>query len=66
MAALISAMAWPVRFTELPETGGKIPEAQAPYSSRGELWRCQIDCSALHEDLAHAVSLQADDGAGIA
>jgi len=21
---------WPIRFTELPETGGKIPEAQAP------------------------------------
>jgi 23S rRNA (pseudouridine1915-N3)-methyltransferase len=23
-------IAWPVRFTELPETGGKVPEAQAP------------------------------------
>jgi 23S rRNA (pseudouridine1915-N3)-methyltransferase len=23
-------IAWPVRFTELPETGGKIPEAQTP------------------------------------
>jgi 23S rRNA (pseudouridine1915-N3)-methyltransferase len=22
---------WPVRFTELPETGGKIPEAQTPF-----------------------------------
>jgi 23S rRNA (pseudouridine1915-N3)-methyltransferase len=24
-------IAWPVRFTELPESGGKIPEAQAPF-----------------------------------
>ncbi|HEX9805620.1 MAG TPA: 23S rRNA (pseudouridine(1915)-N(3))-methyltransferase RlmH [Alteraurantiacibacter sp.] len=24
-------IAWPVRFTELPETGGKVPEAQAPF-----------------------------------
>ena len=22
---------WPIRFTELPETGGKVPEAQAPF-----------------------------------
>jgi 23S rRNA (pseudouridine1915-N3)-methyltransferase len=52
-------IAWPVRFTELPETGGKIPEAQTPVRTvlldeRGE--------QMSSEDLASLLGKWRDEG----